>query len=74
MTSGIQADLFNDYVGGEVRLAILHKDGKSIPVTGFSISGKLSEVINSVKFSKKRCKEPNYFGPEFAYFSNFHIL
>ena len=72
--SGIQSDLLNDYVGGEVRLAILHKDGKDIPVTGFSISGKLSEVLNSIKLSKEITKDPRYSGPKFAMLDKFSVL
>lgn len=72
--SGIQSDLLNDYIGGEVRLAILHKDGKEIPVTGFSISGKLSDALNSIKLSKEVATEPNYCGPKFVLLKNLTIL
>ena len=52
--SGIQTDFVNDYVGGEIRLAYWH-DGETVrPVTGVSISGKLSDVLNHIRFSKDR--------------------
>ncbi|MCR4911375.1 MAG: hypothetical protein K5925_02490 [Bacilli bacterium] len=72
--SGIQCDFLNDYLGGEVRLAILHKDGKQIPVCGFSISGKLSELMGEVKLSKGREKLPGYSGPAFIYLKDLQVL
>lgn len=72
--SGIQCDLLSDYIGGEVRLAILHKDDKEIPVCGFSISGKLSEVLNEIKFSNKIVSIPGYSGPSFALLKDLQIL
>ena len=72
--SGIQCDFLNDYLGGEVRLAILHKDGKQIPVCGFSISGKLSELMGRVKLSKESDKLPEYFGPAFIYLKDLQVL
>lgn len=72
--SGIQCDILNDYIGGEVRLAILHKDGLEIPVCGFSIAGKLSEVINEIKLSKDKDTLPYYSGPAFALLKDLQIL
>lgn len=72
--SGIQSDILNNYVGGEVRLAIYHKDGKAIPVTGFSISAKLSDVLNTIRLSKEITHDPVYCGPKFALFDGFTIL
>ena len=51
--SGLQVDVFNDYIGGEVRLAKYHDGNKVIPVTGISISGKLSSVLNTIELSKE---------------------
>ena len=64
--SGLQVDLYNDYIGGEVRLAYLTADGKTQPVTGISISGSLSAVLGTVEFSSDRVARENYFGPEYA--------
>lgn len=71
--SGIQVDLFNDYIGGEVRLAYLHKDGKCIPLTGFSINAKLSDVLNNIKFSNELTKFEDYYGPKLALINGFEI-
>ena len=61
--SGLQLDLYNDYIGGEIRLAYLHKDGKTIPVTGISMSGRLSNVLSSIRLSDKVKVRRNYGGP-----------
>ena len=51
--SNLQVDLYNDYIGGEIRLAY-YFDGKTArPVTGISFSARLSEVLKSVRFSEK---------------------
>lgn len=72
--SGIQVDLNNDYIGGEVRLAYLHKKDNIIPVTGISISAKLSEALNSVNISKETIITDKYEGPKDMLFDNFKIL
>ena len=51
--SGLQVDLYNDYVGGEVRLAYLFDGEKKVPVTGVSMSARLSEVLKDVRFSSE---------------------
>ena len=62
--SGIQLDVYNDYIGGEIRLAYLHDGGKVTPVTGISMSGKLSEVLPSLRLTNDRvCGAFNYEGP-----------
>lgn len=64
--SGIQTDFYTDYVGGEIRLAYWHDGEKVRPVTGISVSGKLSEVLNHIRFSKERGLCGNYYGPKKA--------
>lgn len=49
--SGLQVDLYNDYIGGEVRLAYLHEGDKCTPVTGIYVSGKLSELLPDMRLS-----------------------
>ncbi len=61
--SGIQIDLYNDYIGGEIRLAYLHENGKTTPVTGISMSAKLSNVLSTLRLSKKTDVVRNYKGP-----------
>ena len=72
--SGIQTDFYSDYVGGEIRLAYWH-NGESIrPVTGISISGKLSEVLNHIRFSKDCALTGNFYGPRKAVIEGMNIF
>ena len=72
--SGIQTDFYSDYVGGEIRLAYWH-DGETVrPVTGVSISGKLSDVLNHIRFSEKAAVCGNYGGPEKAVIEGMNIF
>ena len=72
--SGLQLDLYNDYIGGEIRLAYYYDGEKKVPVTGISMSGKLSEVLNSIRLSEKVAKKDNYQGPEKALLKNIEII
>ena len=72
--SGLQLDLYNDYIGGEIRLAYLHKDGKVIPLTGISMSGRLSEVLSSIRLSDKIKVRRNYGGPYKVLLKGMEIL
>ena len=68
--SGIQVDAYQDYLGGEVRLA-LYFDGKDIiPVSGFSFSVSLSEAIDSMQLSKEVANINYYSGAKFALIHN----
>ena len=72
--SGIQLDLYNDYIGGEIRLAY-YCDGKTkTPVTGISMSAKLSDVLNSIRLSDKTVVKGSYEGPEKALIKNVAIV
>jgi PmbA protein len=64
--SGLQVDFYNDYIGGEVRLAYYHDGGKITPVTGISISGSLTEVLNHIRLSSTTPVYNGYCGPEKA--------
>ena len=64
--SGLQGDFYNDYIGGEVRLAYYHNGEKIIPVTGISISGRASEVLNSLRLSSEIAVADSYTGPKKA--------
>ena len=61
--SGLQIDLYNDYIGGEIRLAYYRHDGLVEPVTGISMSGKLSEVLAGIRLSDKTKVRGYYGGP-----------
>lgn len=72
--SGIQLDILSDYIGGEVRLAYYVDGDKVIPMTGISISGKLSEALNSVRFSNVKECAGRYLGPKLASFEGIEIV
>ena len=72
--SGLQVDFFNDYIGGEVRLAYYHDGEKLLPVTGISISGKLGEVLDRMKLSADSAVYDGYTGPAKAMLDNMKIF
>ena len=67
-------DLYNDYIGGEIRLAYLWDGQKKTPVTGISMSGKLSEALASLRLSEKTTVEGAYEGPEKMLLRNMAVL
>ena len=72
--SGLQVDFFSDYIGGEVRLAYYH-DGESVrAVTGISISGKLSQVMRTIRLSKESTVYNSYVGPRQAILQDMQIF
>ena len=72
--SGLQVDFFNDYIGGEVRLAYYHDGEKTLPVTGVSITGKLSQVLDQIRFSSEVAVHGGYTGPAKAALRNMQIF
>lgn len=62
--SGLQVDLYNDYIGGEIRLAYLHEGGQIQPLTGITMSAKLSEVLSSLRLSDTETVYQSYAGPD----------
>ena len=72
--SGLQLDIYNDYIGGEVRLAYYFDGEKKIPVTGISISGKLSDALNSIRLSQDSKQAGRYKGPKLAIFDGIEIV
>ena len=72
--SGLQVDFFNDYIGGEVRLAWYCDGSKRWPVTGISIAGKLQDVLDQMKLSKTISMHDGYMGPAKAVLSGMKIF
>ncbi|MBQ4099874.1 MAG: hypothetical protein IJC87_07140 [Clostridia bacterium] len=72
--SGLQLDLYNDYIGGEIRLAYLVDGGEKTPITGISMSGKLSEVLNAIRLSENVVAKDNYEGPCKALLKDMEII
>ena len=65
--SGMQADLMNNFFGGEVRLGYYFDGEKEIPVTGFSIQGDFLAALKTMRLSKQTMTLENYQGPRFLY-------
>ncbi len=72
--SGIQVDDQTGSFGGEIRLALLHENGKVTPLTGGSISGFVKDFINDVRLSNEVVYENNYQGPKYLLFKGCTIL
>ena len=72
--SGLQVDIYNDYIGGEVRLAYYFDGEKEIPVTGISISGKLSAALSNMRLSNEATTYESYHGPKCAIFEGIEIV
>lgn len=72
--SGLQVDFYNDYIGGEVRLAYYHDGSKCIPVTGVSVTGKLTQVLSSIRLSKEIATHNGYMGPAKAILQDMQIF
>lgn len=62
--SGLQVDLYSDYIGGEIRLAYLHQGSDILPLTDISMSAKLTDVLKSLRLSDTITVEDNYEGPD----------
>ncbi len=72
--SGLQLDLYNDYIGGEIRLAYYFDGEKTVPVTGISMSGKLSAVLASLRLSDRIVTEGAYEGPRYLMLKGMTVL
>ena len=62
--SGLQVDLYNDYIGGEIRLAYYFDGEKTVPITGISMSARLSDVLAHLRLSDRVCVDGPYQGPD----------
>ena len=72
--SGLQVDFFNDYIGGEIRLAYYCDGEKILPVTGISITGSLKKVLSSIRLSTELAVDNGYTGPAKAILTGMKIF
>ena len=49
--SSMQVDLYNDYIGGEIRLAYWHDRGEVRPVTGISMTAGVKDILKTLRLS-----------------------
>ena len=72
--SGLQLDIYSDYIGGEVRLGYYFDGEKEIPMTGVSLSGKLSEALSTLRLSRETGVWEGYEGPTLALIPTMEIV
>ena len=72
--SGLQVDFYSDYIGGEIRLAYYNDGAEITPLTGISVSGKLSEVLAEIRLSSERALSGGCLCPDKALISNMKIF
>ncbi len=72
--SGLQVDIYNNYIGGEVRLGYYFDGENEIPVTGISISGKLDMALANMRLSSEAVTYEGYCGPKFAILEGIEIV
>ena len=72
--SGLQVDLYNDYIGGEIRLGYLYDGKEKKPVTGITMSGTLSKVLSTLRLSDQIVQEGSYEGPALMLLEDMKIL
>lgn len=62
--SALQVDSMTGFFGGEVRLGYYFDGEKTIPVTGFAVSGNIHELKGKLVFSKEVETLSSYKGPK----------
>ena len=72
--SGLQVDIFSDYIGGEIRLAYLCENGRRTPVTGITFSARLGEVLKEARIASETVTSGPYEGPAFMLLKDVSIL
>jgi len=72
--SGLQVDLYNDYIGGEIRLAYYFDGEKTYPVTGITMSGKLSDALRGMRLSSETTVQGAYEGPALMMIPEINVL
>lgn len=72
--SGLQTDVYSDYIGGEIRLAYMFDGEKTFPVSGITMSGRLSEALASLRLTDDSEVEGAYKGPSRFVIKNMNVL
>lgn len=72
--SGLQVDIFSDYIGGEIRLAYLCENGRRTPITGITFSARLGEVLKEARIASETVTSGPYEGPAFMLLKDVSIL
>ncbi|NLD25980.1 MAG: hypothetical protein GX661_01320 [Acholeplasmataceae bacterium] len=72
--SGIQIEMYNGYIGGEVRLAIYCDGEKRIPLSGFSFSGNIDNCLDQLVLSREKVIIDRYQGPKYVMLHGMDII
>lgn len=72
--SGIQIDVYSNYIGGEVRLAVWFDGKDRIPVSGFSFSGAIDAALSDLVLSKETVEGLRYHGPKYLLLKGMDVL
>ncbi|PKL00319.1 MAG: hypothetical protein CVV56_06995 [Tenericutes bacterium HGW-Tenericutes-1] len=72
--SGIQIDMYSNYIGGEVRLAIYFDGRFHLPVSGFSFSGHIDKSLSTLSLSKEMVSIDGYEGPKYIKLKDLEII
>ena len=72
--SGLQVDLYNDYIGGEIRLAYYFDGEKTVPVSGITMSGSLNQALSALRLSQETTVDGAYEGPKFLMLRKMTVL
>jgi len=71
--SDFTVDRITGDFGGEIRLGYYYDGTKRIPVTGGSITGKIENVINTMRMSDTTITYGSYSGPDFLFLPGVNI-
>lgn len=72
--SGLQVDIYSGYIGGEVRLANYYDGNTITPLSGFSFSGNLADILHDITLSKEAYTSIYYIGPKYLKLKNLEVL
>ncbi|MBR0303850.1 MAG: hypothetical protein IJQ80_08365 [Clostridia bacterium] len=72
--SGLQVDVYSDYLGGEIRLAYLCDGDERRPVTGITFSARLKDVLASLRMTDDKVTYGPYEGPSRLLLKNAEVL
>ncbi len=61
--SSFEVDDVSGDIAGEIRLGYLHRGGQVMIVSGGSVSGNMTSLISSIRFSRETCQYNNYLIP-----------
>ena len=71
--SSFQVDEVSGDIAGEIRLGYLHRGNQTMIVSGGSVSGNMSDMTGSIRFSKETAQYNNYLIPSVTRLRNISV-